>query len=738
MIFFNHNYDFRNQEYGVIDRLFPTPNAVGFEGCTVTEDWEIVLPTSSSRLVDYYSHDLPRFLSRGFGLCPRLRFTDQFQDFIKNPYHKILLLTEADMSTARIESKEPGAFHITVAEDYILIIGKSERGTAQGVYYIEDHMRLFGKPLLRIEDMEHAPLFSPRMTHSGFELDTFSDSFLEACAHAGMDSIIVFAGSPDTNFHGFPDPNALWPGTGRAYCDFNHLIWRAEGYGLDVYIYSGFLCDVHPDDLGAREYYEKSFGTLFKKCPKLKGIIFVGECFEFPSKDPHTSGIRHQLKPQSDPRPSPGWYPCEDYPQMVTMVKDIIRAYNPTADLVFWSYNWGWAPKEARLALIEKLPRDISLLVTFEMWENLTDDNNQTYWIADYSLSLPGPSQVFVDEAQKAKELGLRLYAMSNTGGRTWDVGSAPYLPAPQQWQKRYEALCEARNLYGLCGLMENHHYGWMPSFLDLFSKNAFTSNSVPNLEMLTAIAKRDFLEEYETVLLAWKEFSIGISEVVACNLDQYGPYRSGPTYPLTFLQTEKDLHMPFVEWAWHPRSGIWNPIYSDTVFENIDDSLMRLRHVSSVTEHFRIGVDLMETVAKELGFSYGSEQSRQIAVARYIYCSYLTAKHVMLWNIAKRLLFFKRENNISSCVDDLLSAISVERYTEEHLATYMRAIAEAEKKNVTVALDCWQEDSRLGFEASMEYVFDSEFASWKLNEIDISLKQLDEYLSSNSLNLLK
>ena len=168
MIFFNHNYNFRNQEYGVTDRLFPTPNAVGFEGCTVTEDWEIVLPTSSSRLVDYYSHDLLRFLSRGFGLCPRLRFTDQFQDFIKNPYHKILLLTEADMSTARIESKEPGAFHITVAEDYIIVIGKSERGTAQGVYYIEDHMRLFGKPLLRIEDMDHAPLFSPRMTHSGF------------------------------------------------------------------------------------------------------------------------------------------------------------------------------------------------------------------------------------------------------------------------------------------------------------------------------------------------------------------------------------------------------------------------------------------------------------------------------------------------------------------------------------------------------------------------------------------
>ena len=734
----SNNYSFRNQEYQVADRLSPVPNAVGFEGCTLSEDWEIVLPVSSSRLVDYYSHDLLRFLSRGFGLCPRLRSTDQFQDFIKDPYHKILLLTEADMPNADISSKEAGAFHITVTEDFIIIIGKSERGTAQGVYYIEDCMRLVGKALLKLEDQEHAPLFSPRMTHSGFELDTFSDSFLEACAHAGMDSIIVFAGTPDTNFHGFPDPDALWPGTGKAYCDFNHLIWRAEGYGLDVYIYSSFICDLHPDDPGAREYYENSFGTLFKKCPKLKGIIFVGESFEFPSKDPHTSGIRYQLKPKSDHRKSPGWYPCEDYPQMVTLVKDIIRAYNPTADLVFWSYNWGWAPKEARLSLIEKLPRDISLLVTFEMWEYLTDDNCQTYRIADYSLSFPGPSQVFVDEAKKAKELGFRLYAMSNTGGRTWDVGSAPYLPAPQQWQKRYEALLQAKNLYGLCGLMENHHYGWMPSFLDLFAKNAFTSNAVPNAEMLTSIAKRDFGKAYETVISAWKEFSIAISNVVACDLDQYGPYRSGPTYPLTFLQTEQDLRMPSVEWAWHPRGGIWQPIYRDTVFDNVDDSLMRLRHVSAVTEHFLIGVELMESAADELGFSYGSEQSRQIAVARYIYCSFLTAKHVMLWNIAKRLLFYKRENRSSPRVDDLLSALSIAEYTEESLASYMKTVADEEKKNVEIALSCWQEDSRLGFEASMEYVFDSEFASWKLKEIDVSLKQLDEYLSSGSPDTLK
>lgn len=724
----NHNYSFRNQELGVVSPLTPTPNAAEKADCFLDQTWEIILPPSRSRLVQYFSHDLFCFLSNAFGLCLRVNFTASYADVLQNPDHKILLLTEEDLQEARLSSEQDGAFHITVTERFVVIVGKTERGTAQGVYYIEDCLHLRGEASLKKEAMEHAPLFSPRMTHSGFELDTFSDAFLGACAHAGMDSIIVYAGHPDMNLHGFSDPDALWPGTGRAYCDFNHLIWRAEGYGLDVYIYSHIKCDMHPDDAAAKDYYEASFGTLFRQCPKLKGIILVGETFEFPSKDPHTCGVRHQLKPKGDPRPSPGWYPCEDYPRLLETVKDVIRAHSPHADLVFWSYNWGWAPKEARLALIETLPRDISLLVTFEMWEQLTDQSGLTYRIADYSLSFPGPAQVFREEAEKAKEIGLRLYAMGNTGGRTWDMGSAPYLPTPQQWQKRYEALVLAREQYGLCGLMENHHYGWMPSFLDLFAKNAFTDHGLSNADMLSAIAKRDFGEHHETVLAAWAQFSEGISKVIACNLDQYGPYRSGVSYPLTFTQTAAELHMPSVPWAWHAQGGIWNPIYRDTVLDHIDQSLLRLRRACAVTEHFRRGVALLDSVATQAKFPYGSEQSCQTAVARYIYCCYTTAKHVMLWNIAKQLLFALTDDSLPSGVEELFSALGLTDATADSLSDFMRGIAKDEKQNVLTALACWQEDSRIGFEASMEYVFNDEFAAWKLAETDRSLELLEEY----------
>lgn len=723
-----HNYSFRNQNFIATGKLVPTPNAAEHAPCYIDDSWEILVPRSDSRLASYYSHDLLRFFSDAFGICPRLRQTESRQDLVAQPRHKILLLTESDADIA-IESEQAAAFHITVTEASVLIVGKTERGTAQGVYYLEDLMHLRGESRLPLEDAEHAPLFSPRMTHSGTELDTFPDNFLEACAHAGMDAIIVYAGHPDTHLHGFADPDPLFSDSKMGYCDYNNLVWRAAGYGLDVYLYSHIKCDFYPDEPGAHEYYDASFGKIFRDCPGIKGIIFVGETFEFPSKDPHTTGMRCQLRSRLDPRKPPGWYPCFDYPILVNTVKNVIRQYNPEADIVFWSYNFGWAPKEDRFALIETLPKDISYLVTFEMWQTVTDGEGGEYFIADYSISFPGPSQVFLEEAEKAKEVGLRLYSMSNTGGRTWDIGSAPYVPVPQQWQKRYEALADARKQFGLCGLMENHHYGWLPSFLTLFSKNAFTSNGIANAEMLERIARRDYGTQYQKALDAWQLFSKGITHVIACDVDQYGPYRSGPTYPLLFAQKKEDLHVPSVPWAWHPGGGIWNPIYPDDVFSDPENSMMRLRHVTTVAEWFRQGIDLLTEAVAAAG---NSEVRKQLAVAKYTYCTYRTTRNVMLWNIAKRLLFALAEQKHMEWQGKLFDALGMEDRSPRGLADFMYRLVDSEQETLDIALECWKTDSSIGFEASMEYAFDEECYHWKKNIMEQSLAQLEAFLQKH------
>ncbi|QTH40720.1 hypothetical protein J4772_24530 [Cohnella sp. LGH] len=60
---------------------------------------------------------------------------------------------------------------------------------------------------------------------------------------------------------------------------------------------------------------------------------------------------------QPQTKPSPGWWPCEDFPHWLELLSGTIRAHNPDADIVFWTYNWGYAPKEDRLKLLRAMER---------------------------------------------------------------------------------------------------------------------------------------------------------------------------------------------------------------------------------------------------------------------------------------------------------------------------------------------------------------------------------------------
>jgi hypothetical protein len=117
---------------------------------------------------------------------------------------------------------------------------------------------------------------------------------------------------------------------------------------------------------------------VFEHCPAFKGIVMVGEAAEFPSKDERTNGNRVSsngglaaVGPDGLPtdKPSTGFFPCYDYPQWIALIRDTVRRHRSDADVVFWTYNWGCQPEDVRLAFIRAMPADVTLLVTFEMFE---------------------------------------------------------------------------------------------------------------------------------------------------------------------------------------------------------------------------------------------------------------------------------------------------------------------------------------------------------------------------------
>ncbi|MBO5837157.1 MAG: hypothetical protein J6Q92_04610, partial [Oscillospiraceae bacterium] len=327
---------------------------------------------------------------------------------------------------------------------------------------------------------------------------------------------------------------------------------------------------------------------------------------------------------------------------------------------------------------------------------------------------------------------GMRLYAMGNTGGRTWDNGVTPYLPVPQQWQKRYEAMEQSHQDYGLCGLMESHHYGWVPSFLTLFTKNAFFTGGMSNDDMLKAIARRDYGEKADAALQAWALFSQGIRTIVAVATEQYGPFRCGPTYPLLFDQKKEDLDIPTVPWAWHQPGvdgNIWWEVYRDKLWENTNFFLFRYNRLKKALQLFEEGCQILDDTVQEMGAAYGSEVSKQTANARFLKCSFVTAYHVMSWSVAKRLMIALKEGEDRDRADELFALLGVKEHTTDALYQYMVQIAKAEDENTDIGLTCWQEDSLIGFEGSMEYSFNDLVAQWKKNETQVSLEKIRKYL---------
>ena len=446
----------------------------------VDDSWSIVVPEKAERLVVTAAKDLQDYLFTSMNVSVPLK---RHADLAGKGGRRILLAAGGDLPEAGEKLTVPRSFVLACGEESISVRGFDARGVAQGCYYIEDVMNLREAPLVgKTSGLRREPLFSPRMVHSGWGIDQFPDGHLHAMAHAGFDAVLVFAKGPDK--------------TTAGYLDFNELVDRAASFGLDVYLYSYLKSSKHPDDPGAKEFYESTYGELFRQCPRAKGVVLVGESCEFPSKDTvNTSGKPWDQSQDHGipcPKPSPGWWPCLDYPQWLDMVKKAVRKHNPDADVIFWTYNWGWAPEADRLKLVKALPTDVSLQVTFEMFEQIRR-GGVADMVMDYTISSPGPGAYFVSEAKAAKKRGLRLYTMSNTGGMTWDFGVAPYVPAPFQWARRHEALHHARRSWGLSGLMESHHYGWYPSVVSEAAKWSFWSNSPDTEELLGRIAARDF-----------------------------------------------------------------------------------------------------------------------------------------------------------------------------------------------------------------------------------------------------
>ena len=658
----------------------------------IDESWSILLPENASSFIVNTARDLADYLFVSMDVSVRIATKAL-------PGEKYIVFAISPSLTVK------RSFKLHVEKTSILIEGADERGIAMGCYYLEDVMTLNEAPFMdEVKELVKEPLFSPRMIHSGYGMDIFTPRYLKRIAHAGFDTVLVYVMDGGRAGHHGP-------------IDFTAMIDMAEEAGLDVYFYSAIRNIYHPSDDRADAFYEAQYGGLFKRYPKVKGLVLVGESCQFPSKDPDTT---MSLTSQSEPcyraggKPAPGWWPCSDYPEFVSLIRDKVRKYTPDADIVFWTYNWAHAPEELRTKLIDNLPKDITVELNFEMHDNCQIWGTQERAL-DYTLSLTGPSNVYKGEGKAAKRNNIRLYTMCNTAGRTWDVGCAPYLPVPQQWAKRMKNLLFERENTGLSGLMETHHYGWYPSVISDMGKWLFWSNSPSLDDVLHSLAAREFsAETAETVVKVWEDWSKAVASFITPIEDQYGPCRVGPAYPFLFagisLRQTFGMNMTF-PWTPFCKYAIAFPEYKVVNDPNgLDMGIHRvnaeIKHLPELISLWKNGADKLETLLPQIPERKHKKAKKMIGLARFIANTLVTTLHIKKW---------WKENNLLIMEEDPEKALQIlER---------IKTLATEELENVKATLPLVDEDSSLGYEPSMDYAAGRAQLEWKIRQLSSVLE---------------
>ena len=712
------NYEFRKR----LDCIHQTNrrNPVlkpGKNEIEVSAGWSLYICQNPSPVLLNAAKDLQDYFFTSMNVSLLMKKSDNLSELAKTGHNCIILADKTQLKIPGAALSTPRSYRFIVENSKIIVCGNDCRGTAQGAFYIEDLLNLKEAPYLHKTDVKREPVFQPRMTHSGWGLDIFPDRYLNLIAHNGMDSILVFAKGVDK--------------TASGYLDFNDLVRRADAYGLDVYFYSYIKSRKHPEEKDAEAYYDRTYGELFKACPEAKGIILVGESCEFPSKDPNTSGrLFGEPTPDGipDPKPGPGWWPCYDYPVWLSMLKKVVRKHSSSAEIVFWTYNWGWAPEADRLKLINSMPEDITLLVTFEMFEQIKR-GRVVHNCVDYTISRPGPGQYFTSEAEAAARRGIKLYTMCNTGGLTWDFGVIPYQPVPQQWDKRCKALLDAKAKWNLSGLMESHHYGWTPSFISEMVKARYWTPTVSAAVILKQIAKRDFEDGYAYALKAWNLWSKAMNCYVPTNEDQYGPCRIGPSYPFIFHPDinktfiSQEIPLPSAEHA-HFGNLIVKTMYHPYEDPRQSPGQMRLdieiRYLGKMRKLWQEGNVSMEQAVASLTGNKRENGERLALLGMFIHNCLTTTINIKRWYKLNRMLMQEKRPAAAGKILDKIIALGNE-----------------EIMNAESTIPIVEKDSRLGWEPTMDYMTDAAHLHWKIKQLNSVINvEIPKYRKSLSLFL--
>lgn len=605
-----------------------------------------------------------------------------------------------------IDSKIDRGFVLEACARGLLVKLSSDKEAFKAVVYLEDSMSLEGAPVVPMGKTVRKPLFDHKEFHSGTGIDEYPDEELLAAIHAGYDTIAIMVKGIDV--------------TTTGHCNINDLIQRAKQFGMDAILYNYIQTNVHPDEPGAQAVFDRVYGELFSHYPDAMGILLTGESLEFPSKDPHTTGKPRRMSIVDgipDVKPSPGWYPCYDYPAYLECIRKAIHKAKPTAMVSYSTYNWGYMPNEDRQRFLKSLPKGFTLRICYEIFSKRTLDGLRTP-VMDYTISADTPGEYFLTECKTCKELDIPVCGNVNTAGVAWDFGCVPYVPAPYKLLRRLRNLHDNKEAWNLTCLYTTHHYGYWNCFAADLGKWSSWDGFEPDYdELLYKIARRDYGKDGAVYAMeAWKLWSEAMDYYIASNEDQYGPWRVGAAYPFVFhpsitrTMDSKEIAFPTAPHA-HFGNAIVKTMYQP--YENIDQAPGFLRYPVEIRSLRKMEALWEQGLAAARKLPTSENSERLVALGLFILCQVRTVIHIkQWWTLNIQLQISRSQEEALSILDQLVD------------------LAHKEMDNAKAAIPAVETDSRIGWEPSMEYVCDKWHLDWKQRQMEHTLREINVYRS--------
>ncbi len=681
------NYDFRARHWQIhkpgrrFDERVPLDSEI-----IIDENWKLGFAEDSDIVIVNAMNDFQDYLFVSMGISLKITRTKG---------EKVIWMEES-------ATRKKG-FDLTV-EDNAVIISTFPMDAFKAVVHMEDIMNLEGAPILQKGTFDRTPIYNNISIHSGSGIDDYCDNELLAAVHAGYDAINIMVKDFDV--------------TAAGPANINDIIERAARFGIKSVLFNYMECYHHPDEDNVQHYFDEIYGELFRRYPKAVGIGMCGESLSFPSKDPHTSGKLYKksvIDGIPDTRPSPGWYPCCDYPAYLECIRKAVHAVKPEANVGWSTYNWGYAPLDIRKKFLESMPENISLSVTYEIFSKRELEGLKTP-VMDYTISAKDPGYYFLSECEEAHKLGIPLSANCNIAGIAWDFGVVPYVPVPERWLARCRRLRQAHYEWGVNSLYATHHYGyWNCITADIVKWTSWDGFEPDYDELFRKAAIRDYgKDNADAVLKAWKCWSEAMDHYTASNEDQYGPWRVGASYPFIFqpnitrTMSPKEIKFPTAPHA-HFGSSIIKTFYTPYENENQTPGFLRYpAELRALERMLALWNEGLEAVQQLKGTPNGD---RLEALGHFIRNSIHTTMHIKQWWILNMKM------QTSSTKEEALAILDE-----------IEKLAYIEIENAKDTIPAVETDSRIGWEPSMEYVTDKWHLEWKVRQVEAALREIATY----------